>query len=106
MCRTMKYKSYIQISGGKPELADVFRQLFFLSADWKNIGSLLKVPIGILDQLEADEPNVHSRLRAMLTEWLKQVNPSPTWAQLIDTVELFDQRKAEELKVYCKDIIL
>ena len=100
----MNYKSYIQISDGKPELADVYSQLFPLSEEWKNIGCLLKVPMGILNQIEADWHNVRSCLREMLTGWLKQVNPSPTWAQLIDAVKHFDKSKAEELKVYFKDI--
>ena len=47
---------------------------------------------------------MNSRLRAMLTEWLKQVNPPPTWSQLAGAVEPFDKAKAEEMKTSCIDL--
>ena len=34
----------------------------------------------------------------MLSEWLKQVNPLPTWEDLADTVEMFDPSKAAEMR--------
>ena len=104
----MYYKSYTTTpccdfnTGGPPELKDVFRQLLSISKDWKNIGTLLSIPSGTLDRLEKDEPDTHSRLRAMLTEWLK-INHQPTWIELIDAVEPFDPSKAEELKKHHKD---
>ena len=48
---------------------------------------------------------MNSCLRAMLTEWLKQVNPRPNWAQLADAVESFNEANlAEELRNSCIDL--
>ena len=92
-------------TGGKPELYDAFRHLLSISSKWKNIGALLAIPSDTLDGIEHDEPDVDSRLREMLTRWIKQVNPSPTcsWTQLIDAVKLLDPSKAEELNCF-KDL--
>ena len=97
--------SYCKL-GGKPEVVEAFRQLLPISKDWESIGTLLKVPIGTLDNIKfsADKSDMHSRLRAMLIEWLKQVNPPPTWAQLADAVEPFDQAKAEQLRTRYVDL--
>ena len=57
-----------------------------------------------MDIISADESDMHSRLQAMLIEWLKQVHPPPTWIQLADAVELFDQAKAEELRARYIDL--
>ena len=75
-----------------------------ISSKWKSIGTLLDLPCGTLDGIEADESDIDSGLRAMLREWLKQVNPSPTWTQLADAVEPFDKAKAEELRNSCIDL--
>ena len=88
--------------GGPPELADAFRQLLSISKEWKSIGVLLSIPSGTLDKIERDEQDMHSRLREMLTQWLK-TDHQPSWAQLVDAVEPFDLSKAEELKKCYKD---
>ena len=72
--------------------------------EWKNIGTLLHIPSGTLEGFEYDLPNMHSRLRAMLTEWLKQVHPPPTWSRLIDAVEPFNEAKAEQMKSCLRDL--
>ena len=91
------------MAGERPKLSKVFRKLLPVSKEWRNIGTLLDLPSGILDGIAADEADMNSRLRAMLTEWLKQVNPPPTWSQLADVVEPFDKIKAEELRNSCID---
>lgn len=90
--------------GEKPKLSKVFRKLLPISKHWKNIGTLLDLPSGTLEGLAVDEPDVQSQLRAMLNEWLKQVNPPPTWSQLADAVEPFDKAKAGELRDSCIDL--
>lgn len=87
-------------AGGKPKLGDTFRKLLSISKDWKNLGALLDIPCGTLDIIERDEPDTNSRLRAMLTEWLKQINPPPMWSQLIEAVEPLNVSVAERLKVH------
>ena len=57
-----------------------------------------------MDGIAVDQSDMDSRLRAMLSEWLKQVNPPPTWAKLADAVEPFDKAKAEELRNSCIDL--
>ena len=94
----------MQLAGEKPKLSKAFKKLLPVSGGWRNIGTLLELPSGVLDGIAADEADMNSRLRAMLTEWLKQVNPPPNWAQLADAVEPFDKAKAEELRNSCIDL--
>lgn len=89
---------------GKPKLKEAFKQLLSISEEWKNIGILLDIPIWILNKLESDQSNTHSRLSAMLTEWLKQVNPTPTWTQLVNAVEPFNEAHAEQIKSCLRDL--
>ena len=77
---------------------EAFRQLIPTSKHWKNIGTLLKIPSGTLDNISTAETDIFGQLRAMLDEWLKQVNPPHTWTQLADAVEPFDPAKAEQLR--------
>ena len=92
------------MAGERPKLSKAFRKLLPISREWKNIGTLLELSSGILDGIAADEADMNSRLRAMLTEWLKEVSPPPTWTQLADVVEPFDKAKAEELRNSCIDL--
>ena len=66
--------------------------------------SLLEISEGTLAGIAAEEPDMDSRLRAMLSEWLKQANPPPTWSQLADAVEPFDKNKVGELRNSCIDL--
>lgn len=91
------------ISGEKPKLSKAFRTLLDVSSDWKNIGVLLEIQSNSLDGIEVDERDNNSRLRAMLTEWLKQVNPPPTWKQLAEAVEPFNKDMAKTIKNSCID---
>lgn len=81
----------------KPELKDLFRQLCPLAAEWKNIGCLLGLQTHDLNRISRDEESVRDRLRVMLTEYLHQVDPSPTWKAIIDAVEAIDSNKATEI---------
>ena len=40
----------------------------------------------------------------MLSSWLKQTNPAPTWAALAKAVETVDPSKTEELRKHCLDL--
>ena len=48
--------------------------------------------------IKRDEEGVKDCLQAMLSEWLKQVHPQPTWTDIVDAVEEVDSSKAEEIR--------
>lgn len=83
---------------------NVLRVTLSVAAEWQNIGTLLKVPVGTLRKIKHDERgSANSCLREMLTEWLKRTAPSPTWTELADAVEQFNQSKAEEIRTkFCQ----
>lgn len=51
-----------------------------------------------MDNIKRDEGGVRDCLHAMLAEWLKQVDPPPTWTDTIDAVEEVDSSKAEMIR--------
>ena len=51
-----------------------------------------------MDNIKKDEDGVRDCLHAMLSEWLKQVDPRPTWTDIVDAVEEVDSAKAEEIR--------
>lgn len=53
-----------------------------------------------MDRIKKDEEGVRDCLYAMLSEWLKQVDPLPTWTNLVDAVEEVDSSKAKEIRQY------
>lgn len=84
--------------GDKPKLRNVFKKLLPLAKDWKTIGCLLGVERHVLDGINRDEEGVRDCLQAMLSEWLKQVDPRPTWTDIVDAVEEVNSSKAEEIR--------
>lgn len=91
------------ILGTKPRLKEVLKELLPLAANWKIIGTLLDVEKHILDNIEANKEVLGSqnRLHEMLSEWQKQVTPSPTWDLLADAIEDFDKSKAQDIRDKC-----
>lgn len=90
--------SILLISGNKPKLKDAFKTLLPLAAEWFNIGVLLDFEEGILQEIEQNERREHDRLRAMLSAWLKIEDPLPTWNDLANAVEPFDEEIAEKIR--------
>ena len=81
-----------------PTLRTSFKHLKPLAAKWQSIGVLLNIPEGTLETIKYDEGNkADNCLRSMLSVWLKQIHPSPTWTALAGVVEQFDPSKADEL---------
>ena len=80
----------------KPKLRDAFRELLTLAAEWKTIGTLLGLQPHTLARVKADEDGVRNCLQEMLSEWLKQIDPVPTWAVLIEAVEAVSEQRAQE----------
>ena len=71
--------------------------LYPLATKWTDIGTLLGVSEPILDRINRERERIHDCLREMLSEWLKQIDPVPTWKELIDAVEIADKSKAKEI---------
>ena len=84
----------------QPKLKDVLKRLISLASNWKTIGGLLGVERHVLDNIKKDEDDVRDCLHAMLSEWLKQVDPQPTWKDIVDAIEEVDSSKAEEIRRY------
>ena len=83
-------------------LPTVFKVVFPLAAEWKNIGLFLGISDSTLDMIACDNAKVNDCLREMLSVWLKRVSPQPTWETLADEVESFDERIADKIrKTYC-----
>ena len=82
----------------QPKLKDIFKRLIPLASSWKTIGGLLGVERHVLDNIKKDEDGARDCLHAMLSEWLKQVDPPPTWTDIVDAVKEVDSSKAEEIR--------
>ena len=62
-----------------------------VAAKWKNIGVLLNIEYGgKLQNIEADKKASLDALLEMIDEWLKRVDPLPTWNELVEAVEPFN----------------
>ena len=65
---------------------------------WHNIGIMLDVPETTLEQIEADYPgDCQQCVREMIKSWLKQVNPPPTWKDLVDAVQIINPSLATKI---------
>ena len=83
--------------------ANLLRELMDLACDWNIIGILLEMPDGTLDTIQCDHPsNARQCLLAMLKEWLKIIDPAPSWERMAGAVEQINQKKAHDLREkYC-----
>lgn len=83
----------------------MFKVLFCHASDWKTIGGLLGVEMSRLDSIERNEAKVNERLQAMLSEWLKNLDPLPTWNDIVDAVKTIGNVElAEEIQtVYIRE---
>ena len=90
-------------AGDTPKLKDVFNELLDLASHWKTIGTLLGLESRLLDKIKSDEEGAHDCLQKMLSEWLKQADPPPTWKDITNAVERVDATKAQEIREYFTD---
>ena len=65
---------------------------------------MLDIDDHIIARIKADEDGVRGRLHVMLSEWLKRVNPPPTWKVLAEAMEVVDELKAKEIRNSCVDV--
>lgn len=79
---------------------DLFRELLPLANEWKNIGTLLEMPAGELDEIEGSNPHhLKDCMREMIKMWLRMIDPEPTWERLVKAMEAIDPRKAQDMKL-------
>ena len=89
--------------GKKPQLAEALKLLIPVEKQWRNIGTMLKLKKEDLKSIATDEDNdtVTNRLREMLTLWLSQEDPVPSWEALAEAVEPFSGQVAAKVKSQC-----
>ncbi len=76
-------------------LHHTFRELLPLASEWQNIGTFLEIPPGKLKTIKSDNPHrVKDCLREMLTEWLDNTDPHPTWKNLAEAIHPFSKNIA------------
>ena len=75
-----------------------------LASDWKTIGALLGAEEGVLAKIKHDEQEANDRLQEVISWWLRQVDPSPSWKDLADAVETLDPQIASKVRQQCIDI--
>ena len=69
------------------DLSEVRGALFEARAKWYDIGIELKLSIGTLNTIREDFPQAADGLREMCINWLKCIDPSPSWAALAKALE-------------------
>ena len=84
-----------------PKLHEAFRLLMPIAYKWKTIGTLLQVKNSSLNNIKKDNQNESEEcLQEMLGQWLRQVDPQPSWQALVDVVKEVDPNLAD--KIYDK----
>ena len=59
-----------------------------VSAKWEEIGISLRLESGLLEIIKKDNPSdCRACLRDVLKEWLKQIDPPPSWVAIIKAVK-------------------
>ena len=59
-----------------------------VAAKWEEIGISLQLESGLLEIIKKDNPNdCRACLREMLKEWMKQIDPPPSWSAIIKAVK-------------------
>ena len=82
----------------KPSNKDAFLALKPIANKWKTIGTLLELPSGKLDSIQAESHRDNDRMREMVVEWLKTLDA--TWEDLITAVKEVDEARALQIKKY------
>ena len=73
---------------GVDDLVAVQRKLFAVNTEWYNVGLELGLHASTLDSIYAKYSGDPSQcFRHVLKEWLKGVNPPPTWQAMINALE-------------------
>lgn len=81
-----------------PKLPKCLKLLLPVAKHWHNIGIFLEVSETTLEQIEADYDHCSDCVREMIKQWLKQVNPRPTWNALAGAVQAFDSGLVKKIR--------
>ena len=83
------------MSDFKPKLKDLENELTPIATKWREIGIQLDLTPEELEIINVEEKDsIRRKLISMLTKWLKQVIPQPSWKGLV--VALSSQAVDEE----------
>ena len=82
----------------KEHTAKVCKCLYPLRAKWRTIGTFLCVEHSTLDAIRANYEDCGDRLTELIAEWLKQLNPPPTWQSLAEAVQCISSDRADEIR--------
>ena len=69
------------------DLKKVRNSVWDARAKWYDIGIELEIDVSVLEAIKSDNDDVALCLTTMLTGWLKQTTPSPTWEALTDALK-------------------
>lgn len=85
---------------GAPGLKDLLKELTPIAHNWQNLGIMLDLDSGKLDNVKANHgARCEDCLREMIKLWLKKVNPPPTWSALAEAVKDINEHKlANEIR--------
>ena len=85
-----------------PKLKVVVEELHDVKTKWYSIGIQLEVPDSKLDEIESTtKDDLERAFRRMIQEWLKLVDPEPTWAGIVEALRsrsVNEQLLAENLE--------
>lgn len=76
-------------SSKPPKFVELLRELSdVVSARWEDIGLQLRLSPDLLEIIKKDNPSdCRACLREMLKEWIKQVEPPPSWLAIITAIK-------------------
>jgi hypothetical protein len=59
-----------------------------VSPKWEEIGTFLRLESGLLDSIKENNPDDYKAcFRMILKEWLKRIDPPPSWVAIIKAVK-------------------
>ena len=110
-CAQVQYYLYTVIAPGPAgtaklhgdDLGIVVEAVYGARYKWYGIGLQLGLVPSVLEGIEQQYSGTEDRLRVLLTHWLKQVDPVPSWVTLIEALRsktVSELRLAKQLEKY------
>ena len=70
----------------KLDVGTVLNRLWEARVKWYNMGLQLSLTEGDLEAIKSDNSDIDSCFRCMISKWLRQVDPEPTWTKIIEVL--------------------